>query len=291
MSDTWSESYQLAGLSLKGRLLNASGTFDALAAYRVFGQQLIDNFPFAAFVTKTVTVQPREGNPPPRIWETPSGMLNSIGLPNKGVERFIDEDLTQLGELIPVPIIVNIMGSNLEEFSTLIGRLRELPAASALELNVSCPNVKTGLDIGADPDTLGELVQGLRGLTDLPMIVKLTPNTANVALTAEAAAEAGADAVSLINAVRGMAVGPTGGPWLGGGTGGISGPAIRAASLAQVNAVRTRISLPIIGMGGVQNAKHARDLFDRGADLVAVGTENFRNPTAATRIAEDLRQN
>jgi dihydroorotate dehydrogenase (NAD+) catalytic subunit len=161
---------------------------------------------------------------------------------------------------------------------------------TALELNVSCPNVKTGLDIGAEPGETGALLDALRPLTDKPIVVKLTPNCASPAAVASAAEAHGADAVSLVNTLRGMALHPrTGAPWLGGRTGGVSGPAIRAVALAQVAAVRSAVSIPIVGMGGVQTGFHAHDLLEVGADLVAVGTETFRDPMAGARIAAELR--
>jgi dihydroorotate dehydrogenase (NAD+) catalytic subunit len=193
-------------------------------------------------------------------------------------------------------LITNVMGSSAEEFSALIEACDARREIAALELNVSCPNVKTGLDIGADPRQLEQLLRAVRPLTRKPLIVKLTPNTADVAACAEGAQEGGADAVSLINTLRAMALTPpaqgTGaggrGAWLGGRTGGLSGPAIRAVSLAQVAAVAARVRIPVAGMGGVQSAAHARDLLDVGATLVAVGTESFRDPAAGARIAREL---
>ena len=159
------------GIELEHPVINASGTFDALAAERVFGQQLYAEFPFSALVTKTVTVAPRQGNPPPRLWELPAGMINSIGLPNKGIERFLAEDLPQLSRL-PVPLIVNVMGFSREEVAELVTALDERHEVAALELNVSCPNVETGLIMGADPLELTALLDHVRPLTGKPMIVK-----------------------------------------------------------------------------------------------------------------------
>ncbi|MEA2140140.1 MAG: dihydroorotate dehydrogenase catalytic subunit, partial [Solirubrobacteraceae bacterium] len=250
------------------------------------------DFPFAAFVSKTITLSPRAGNPPPRLWETPGGLINSIGLPNKGLDAYIAEDLPRLAEL-GVPLITNVMGSSAEEFSALVSACDERSEIAAIELNVSCPNVETGLDIGADPKQLKQVVGAARASTRKPLIVKLTPNTANVPACAAAAQEGGADAVSLINTLRAMALSPGGErgrrPWLGGSTGGLSGPALRAVALAQVVGVAARVSIPIVGMGGVQRASHARDLLDAGATLVAVGTESFRDPAAAARVAAGLR--
>jgi len=279
---------EFCGIPLAHRIINGSGTFDAIAARRVFGDALLEQFPFAAFVSKTVTLEPRQGNPPPRLWELPGGLINSIGLPNKGLAGYLKHDLPQLAEL-PVPLIVNVMGSKREDVARLVSAFADRDEVAALELNVSCPNVKTGLIMGADPSELAGLLDAVRPQTDKPLIVKLTPNCASPADVAAAAEAHGADAVSLINTLRGMAIDPhrPGQPWLGGGTGGVSGPAVRAIALTQVREVRQRVALPIIGMGGVQSGRHASDLNAVGADLIGVGTESFRDPLAATRIAHE----
>ena len=296
-------SVQFCGLELAHAVINGSGTFDVIAARRAFGDGLSGRFPFAAFVSKTITLQPRQGNPPPRLWETPAGMINSIGLPNKGLAGYLREDLPELtgmvgdptltadGQARPVPLITNIMGSSATELAELIEACDARSEISAIELNVSCPNVATGLDIGADPRQLEAVVRAVRGLTGKPLIVKLTPNAADVPACALAAEEAGADAVSLINTLRAMALAPgavDGRPWLGGGTGGLSGPAIRPVALAQVAAVARRVAIPVVGMGGVQSAADARQLLDVGATLVAVGTESFRDPAAGASVARGL---
>jgi dihydroorotate dehydrogenase (NAD+) catalytic subunit len=280
---------EFCGLELAHPVINCSGTFDALAARRVFGPELLARFPFAAFVTKTVTEEEREGNPPPRLWETAGGLINSIGLPNKGMRRFLAEDLPRLAEL-PVPLIVNVMGFSREQVATLVLAFGEREEVAALELNVSCPNVETGLEIGSDPSETEALLSRVRPLTGKPLIVKLTPNAADPAAVAAAAERAGADAVSLINTLRGIAIDPrTGRRSLGGGGGGVSGPAVRPAALAQVAAVAAAVSIPVIGMGGVQSGRDALDLMSVGAALVAVGTESFRDPSAALRVAAELR--
>jgi dihydroorotate dehydrogenase (NAD+) catalytic subunit len=280
---------RFCGIQLAHPIINASGTFDAIAARRAFGDALLSRFPFAAFVSKTVTVEPRQGNPPPRLWELPGGMINSIGLPNKGLDGYLRHDLPQLAEL-PVPLIVNVMGSTREDVGRLVAAFTEREEVSAIELNVSCPNVKTGLVMGADPRELAALLDVVRPISEKPLIVKLTPNCAAPAEVAAAAEQHGADAVSLINTLRGMAMDPDrpGHPWLGGGTGGVSGPAVRAIALSQVREVRGRVELPIVGMGGVQSGRQAADLRQAGADLVAVGTESFRDPLAASRIADEM---
>jgi dihydroorotate dehydrogenase (NAD+) catalytic subunit len=274
-------------LGLDEPVINASGTFDAIAARRAFGDALLERFPFAAYVTKTVTIAPRQGNPPPRLYELPAGLMNSIGLPNKGLEGFLAEDLPKLAEL-PVPLIVNVMGNTHDDVARLVETVGERDEVSALELNVSCPNVKTGLTFGADPREVAGLLDAVRSRTGKPLVVKLTPNCASPADVAAAAERHGADAVSLINTLRGMAL-HGGEPWLGGTTGGVSGPAVRAIALAQVAEVSARIDLPVIGMGGIQSGRHADDLLRAGADLVAVGTESFRDPLAGERVRRELR--
>jgi dihydroorotate dehydrogenase (NAD+) catalytic subunit len=277
----------------------------------------VREFPFAAFVSKTITLRPREGNPPPRLWESPAGLINSIGLPNRGLDGYLAEDLPKLAHWLPVPLVTNVMGSTAAEISELVRACDAREEIAAIELNVSCPNVHTGLDIGADPHQLETVVRTVRPDTRKPLIVKLTPNTADVGACARAAQEGGADAVSLINTLRAMALAPRAadrrssnprsareediapperdraavnpsGRWLGGGTGGLSGAAIRTVALAQVAAAAACVEIPVIGMGGVQCAAHAQDLLDVGARLVAVGTESFREPLVGARIAHGL---
>ncbi len=276
------------GIELEHPIINGSGTFDAIAARRVFGDELLARFPFSAFVSKTVTLAPRPGNPPPRLWELPAGLMNSIGLPNKGLEGYLADDLPELAAL-PVPLIVNVMGFSRNEVAELVEGFSAREEVAALELNVSCPNVETGLVMGADPDEVARLLRAVAGLTDKPLIVKLTPNASDVAAVAAAAQEEGASAVSLVNTLKGMALHPRSGePWLGGQTGGVSGPAVRAIALAQVYAVSEAVGLPVIAMGGVQRGRDAHALLNAGATLVAVGTESFRDPLAGARVAAEL---
>jgi len=271
-------------------VLNGSGTFDAIAARRAFGDVLLERFPFDAFVSKTITLEPRQGNPPPRLWETPSGLINSIGLPNKGLEGFLAGDLPQLAEL-PVPLVVSVMGFSREELATLVEQVGEREEVALIELNVSCPNVETGLVMGAEPAETAAAVERVRPLTAKPLMVKLTPNANEPAAVAEAAEGAGADAVSLINTLKGMALHPhTREPWLGGVTGGVSGPAVRAVALEQVHAVAGRVRIPVIGMGGIESGRHAAEFLAAGARCVAVGTESFRDPAAGRRIAAELAE-
>ena len=278
------------GVEFDHPVINASGTFDAIAARRAFGEELFERFPFAGFVSKTVTMKPREGNPPPRLWELAGGLMNSIGLPNKGLAGFLEHDLPQLARL-PVPLIVNVMGFSADEVAELVAAFDSRREVAALELNVSCPNVETGMVMGADPHEIEALLTRVRPLTRMPLIVKLTPNASDVPAVARAAEAAGADALSLINTIRGMAFEPRSGePWLGGVTGGVSGPAVRAIALAQVHSVASAVAIPIVGMGGVQRGMDALDLLRAGATLVAVGTESFRDPAAAGRVSEELSE-
>ncbi len=281
---------ELAGLRLAHPVINGSGTFDAIAARRAFGDRLDAEFPFSAFVSKTITPEPRAGNPPPRLYETPAGMINSIGLPNKGLEGFLIEDLPQLATL-PPPLIVSVMAPSADGFATLVERVGSRPEVDAIELNVSCPNVKSGLIVGEQPRETTALFERLRPLTEKPLLVKLTPNCADPAAVARAAEEAGADAVSLINTLRATATDPaTLEPWLGAGSGGLSGPAVRAVALDQVRRVCAEVSIPVIGMGGIESGADALAFLALGATAVAVGTATFRDPLAASRIVRELGQ-
>ena len=283
-------SRRLGALELEHPVLNGSGTFDAIAALRAFGPALRERFPFSAFVSKTITLEPRSGNPPPRLWETPAGLINSIGLPNKGLEGFLAQDLPVLATL-PVPLVVSVAGFTHEEFGLLVETVGADERVAAIELNVSCPNVKSGCVMGAEPGETFPLVERLRPLTSKPLIVKLTPNATDVGAVAEAAERAGADALSLINTLRSLAVDPgSGEPWLGAGSGGLSGPAIRSVALEQVHAVAARTNLPIVGMGGIRSGRDALDFLAVGATAVAVGTENFRDPAAGERVHHELAQ-
>jgi dihydroorotate dehydrogenase (NAD+) catalytic subunit len=276
------------GIELRHPVINGSGTFDAIAARRAFGDEVLREFPFSAFVSKTITPEARPGNPPPRLWETPSGLINSIGLPNKGLEGFLSADLPHLAEL-SVPLIVSVMGTSHDEFARLVDGVGGRNEVAALELNISCPNVKSGLIVGESPEEAHSLLERLRPLTGKPLIVKLTPNVADPVPVAIAAERGGADAVSLINTIRAAAIDPrTGDAWLGGGTGGLSGPAVRAVALSQVAAVSAEVDLPIVAMGGIASGRDAADMIRAGAKLVAVGTETFRDPAAGSRIAAEL---
>jgi dihydroorotate dehydrogenase (NAD+) catalytic subunit len=286
-------SIEFCGIPLRGPVFNGSGTFDAIVARRAFGDALIERFPFDAFVSKTITLAPRQGNPPPRLWETPAGLINSIGLPNKGLDGFLESDLPEIAGILKgaggIPLVVSVMGFSRDELAVLVAAAGRRDEVAMLELNVSCPNVETGLVMGADPSETALAVERVRSESAKPIIVKLSPNTPDPAGVAVAAQEAGADAVSLINTLKGMALHPeTGELWLGGKTGGVSGPAIRAIALQQVAAVAESVRIPVIGMGGIASGRHARDFLLAGASAVAVGTESFRDPAAGRRIAAEL---
>ncbi len=271
-------------------MLNGSGTFDAIAARRAFGDALLGRFPFSAFVSKTITPEARIGNPPPRLYETPSGMVNSIGLPNKGLAGFLETDLPALAEL-PVPLIVSVMGTSHEQFARLVRGVAGEAAVAGLELNISCPNVDSGLIVGEQPSEARALLEVVRPLTEKPLIVKLTPNVADPADVAVAAEEGGADAISMINTLKASGLDPrTLRPWLGGGSGGLSGPAVRAIALEQVRRVAAALTIPVIGMGGIETGSHAVEFLAAGATAVAVGTVNFRDPLAGRRVVAELRE-
>jgi dihydroorotate dehydrogenase (NAD+) catalytic subunit len=276
------------GIELEHPVVNASGTFDAIAARRVYGDALLADFPFSAFVSKTITPEPRIGNEPQRIWETPAGMINSIGLPNKGLAGFLAEDLPQLAQL-PVPLIVSVMATNHEDFARLVSAVGGRDEVSGIELNVSCPNVHSGLIVGEQPSETEALLEALRPLTEKPLIVKLTPNVAVPAEVAAAAEQGGADAVSLINTLKASAIDPaTGEPGMAAGHGGLSGPAVRPVAIAQVRAVAAAVGIPIVGMGGIACGADALEMLAAGASLVAVGTESFRDPRAGSRVAGEI---
>jgi dihydroorotate dehydrogenase (NAD+) catalytic subunit len=283
-------SVDLCGLRLKHPVLNGSGTFDAVAARRAFGDGIYEGFPFSAFVSKTITLEPRAGNPPPRLYETPSGMINSIGLPNKGLEGFLESDLPAIAG-VPVPLIVSVMGTSHEEFTRLVEAVAPRDEVAAIELNVSCPNVKSGLIVGEQPDETRSLLQTLRPMTEKPLICKLTPNVADPASVAAAAEQGGADAVSLINTLKATAIdGETLRPWLGAGSGGLSGPAVRPIALHQLRAVAGAVGIPVIGMGGIETGADALSFLAAGAAAVAVGTASFRDPLAGERIRSELAE-
>ena len=258
-------------------LLNASGCLDALTAPEV--AEMLD-----AFVTKTVTPLPREGNPPPRIAETDSGMLNSIGLQNPGIEVFLVEIVPRLREL-GVPIWVSVGGFSAADYALVCERLDDEDAVATIELNLSCPNVEEA------PETAAELVAAARAATSKPLYAKLSPATWDVAESARAVAAAGADGLSLINTIRGLAIDPaTGRSKLALGPGGYSGPALRPIALACVSACSDAVDLPIIGMGGIGSGRDVHDFVAAGASAVALGTILFSDPWAPERVRAEVAE-
>jgi dihydroorotate dehydrogenase (NAD+) catalytic subunit len=256
-------------------ILNASGCLDAITAPEI--AHTLD-----AFVTKTVTPMPREGNPSPRIAETETGMLNSIGLQNPGIDAFTDEHLPRLSAL-GVPIWVSVGGFSASDYADSCERLDERPEVAAIELNLSCPNVEEA------PETAAELVSAARSVTRKPLYAKLSPATWDVAESARAVAAAGADGLSLVNTIRGLAFEETHRHTkLALGAGGYSGPALRPIALACVYACAEAVDLPIVGMGGVTSGSDARDFVAAGASAVALGTILFSDPWAARRIRDEL---
>ncbi len=277
-------SVEIAGIKMQNPVMSASGTFGFGVEYEPY----LDLSALGAIVTKAVTLDEREGNPPPRVRETPAGMLNAIGLQNPGVEAFIQEKLPALREF-GVPVIVNISGRTVEEFVRLAEMLT-IDGVAALEVNVSCPNVdEEGMHFGVDPEMTGRLTAAIADSTDRPVIVKLSPNVTDITVIARAAAQAGADALSLINTLVGMSIDvDRRRPHLGNVTGGLSGPAIRPVAVRMVYEVARTVDLPIIGMGGITDARSALEFILAGATAVAVGTMNFVEPAVMRDVIAGL---
>lgn len=273
-------------LRLANPILVASGTF----GYAREMQPFVRLSRLGGIIPKTVTPLPRIGNPPPRTIETAGGMLNSIGLDNDGLEIFLAR---HLGFLLSIgtSVIVNIAGRNADEFVSLAARLDEFPQIAALELNISCPNVSGGVDFGTDARLTADLVSRVRQACRLPVIAKLTPNVTSIVSIAEAAASAGADAVSLVNTFQGLAVDwRRRRPVLGGGFGGLSGPAIKPLALRAVCQVARAVQIPIIGVGGIASIDDVMDYLVSGASAIQVGTANFYDPGVAERLVDQLEQ-
>jgi len=271
-------------LRLQNPILVASGTFGYAREMTAF----VDFTQLGGIVPKTVTPQPRPGNPPPRTVETASGMLNSIGLDNDGFDQFVAEKLPYLTGL-GTAIIVNIAAKTNDDFRRMAGVLNECSGVAAIELNISCPNVSGGVDFGTNPELAAEVVAAVRGVCDIPVIAKLTPNVTSVVPIAQAVADAGADAVSLINTFQGMAVDwKKRRPVLGNVLGGLSGPAIKPLALRIVWQVSRAVKIPIIGIGGIQSIDDVMEFFLVGATAVQVGTANFYNPGLANQLIREL---
>ena len=275
----------IAGVRLPNPVLPASGTYEIDEPHDGF----FSAGELGALVNKTIFREPRAGNPPPRIWETPSGMLNAIGIPSKGLAWFLSEELPRLRRLGP-PVIASIAGNDLAEFAEVAGAVGESALADLLELDLSCPNLRDGIPWATNPDRLREVLAAVRQATRLPLIAKLSPNVRSVADMAVVAEASGAAAVSLVNTYQGMAIDlGTRRPALGNLTGGLSGPAIRPLAVYAVYTAYKRIRIPIIGMGGIAVWQDAVEFMLAGATAVAVGTQNFVNPLAMREVIQGIR--
>lgn len=275
------------GLLLKNSVMTASGTFGYGTEYADF----VDIQRLGAIVCKGTTLEPREGNPQPRLAETPSGLLNSIGLQNVGVEALIKEKASMWVGW-QVPVIVNIAGESIDDYGRLAARLDGVAGVSGLEVNVSCPNVKSGgMEFGTDPKAAASVTRAVKKASSLPVIVKLTPNVTSIVEIAEAVAEAGADALCLINTLRGMAIDVSARkPSLGNICGGLSGPAIKPVALHMVYQVAGRVKVPVVGCGGIMSAQDALEFIMAGASAVEVGTAQFVNPRALLDVLEEIEE-
>lgn len=276
---------EIAGVKLKNPVMPASGTFGYGAEYAPY----LDLNDLGAIVTKGMSLHPKAGNNTPRICETVSGMLNAIGLQNVGVDAFIKDKMAYL-EQYNTPVIVNFFGNTQDEYGEVAARLNDVPGVAALEMNISCPNVKHGgIIFGTDPEAAFAAVSSVRKRTTKPLIVKLTPNVTDIRLTARAAEDAGADALSLINTLTGMAVDvKTRKPRLANIIGGLSGPAIRPIAVRLVHQVVQVVKIPVIGIGGISRAMDALEFLIVGARAVQVGTANFVDPNAMATIIAGL---
>ncbi|MGG0656031.1 dihydroorotate dehydrogenase [Rummeliibacillus pycnus] len=278
---------ELPGLSLKNPIIPASGCFG-------FGQEfanLYDLSKLGAIMIKATTLETRKGNPTPRVAETSSGMLNAIGLQNPGLAHVMEYELPWL-EQHDVPIIANVAGTETADYVAVAEKISTAPNVKALELNISCPNVKCGgIQFGTDAKTAGELTAAVKAVSSVPVYVKLSPNVTNIAEIAKAVEAAGADGLTMINTLIGMRLNPiTGKPIIANGTGGLSGPAVKPVAIRMVYDVSQQVKIPIIGMGGITNTEDVIDFLSAGASAVAVGTANFVDPFVCPNIIDELPQ-
>ena len=275
----------IGGIELRNPVMTASGTFGYAREF----EKLIDLNRLGAIIVKGLSLEPSAGNPPPRIVETPCGMLNAIGLENVGLAAFVKEKLPFLKRL-ETPIFVNIYGESVVEYAELAARLDDIEDVTGIEVNISCPNVKSGgLAFGAYPDSASEVVNAIRDKTEKPMMVKLSPNVTDITQIARSVEAAGADSISLINTLTGMVIDiETRRPKLANITGGLSGPAIKPVALRMVWQVAQTVKIPVIGIGGIMTAKDALEFLIAGAVAVQVGTANFINPHATIDIIEGI---
>lgn len=276
---------ELPGLQLKNPIMPASGCFGFGREYA----QLYDLSLLGAIMIKATTVETRAGNPTPRVAETAAGMLNAIGLQNPGLDKVLAEELPFL-EVYDVPIIANVAGTEIRDYVEVAERISKAPNVHALELNISCPNVKCGgIQFGTDPATAQELVKAVKAVSSVPVYVKLSPNVTNIVDIAKAVEEGGADGITMINTLIGMRLDEkTGKPVIANGTGGLSGPAVKPVAIRMVYEVYKNVSIPIIGMGGVSDVQDVIDFMSAGASAVAVGTANFVDHFVCPNIIDAL---
>jgi dihydroorotate dehydrogenase (NAD+) catalytic subunit len=275
----------IGSLVLSNPVMTASGTFGYAREF----EQLVNLHRLGAVIVKGISLHPRAGNPPPRIVETACGMLNAIGLQNVGVDRFISEKMSYL-QTLNVPVIVNILGDSIEEYEEITKRLRGVDGVAGIEVNISCPNVKKGgVAFGTDPQMAAAVTGAVKKKADVPVMVKLSPNVSDITLVARAVEEAGADSLSLINTLIGMAINlKTKRPALANIIGGLSGPAIKPVALRMVYAVTKVVKIPVIGIGGIENSDDALEFLLAGASAVQIGTANFVNPRVCEEVIEGI---
>jgi len=275
------------GLLISNPVMTASGTFGYGTEYA----EVTDIQRLGAIICKGTTLKPRPGNPQPRLWETASGVLNSIGMENIGIDALIEEK-APLWTRWKVPVIVNILGGSIEDYARLARRLDRVAGISGIEVNISCPNISAGgMEFGADPKAAAAVTAAVKAKTTLPVIVKLSPNVTDIAEIACAVAEAGADAISLINTLKGISIDiKTRKPVLGNVCGGLSGPAIKPVALYMVYQVSKKVKVPVIGCGGITTANDALEFIMAGASAVQVGTANFTNPCTPLDIIDGIEQ-
>ena len=280
-------SVDLGGIRMNNPVAVASGTFGYGREY----EDYMDISSLGAVIVKGTTLEPRVGNPPPRIIETPAGMLNAIGLENPGIDIFLYQHLPYLRDK-GVTVIANLAGNSIEDYAAVTAKLEGHPGIAGIELNISCPNVKKGgLQFGTDPLMVKQVVQAVKKETSLPVMPKLSPNVTNIVEIAWAAQEGGADALAMINTLMGMAIDiDRRRPVLANVFGGLSGPAIKPVALRMVYQVRREMNIPILGGGGIMNARDALEFIMAGATAVSVGTGNFVNPRAALDIAQGIQE-
>jgi len=275
----------IGGLKLKNPVMTASGTFGYADEFK----ELVDLNRLGAIIVKGLSLKPSMGNPPPRIIETPSGMLNAIGLENIGIDAFVKEKLGFLKELA-APALANIYGKSIEEYAELAMRMDGIEGVAGIEVNISCPNIKAGgISFGVDPLSAYNVTRAVREATSKPVMVKLTPNVTDIAEIALSVEDAGADSLSLINTITGMLIDiNTGRPKLANITGGLSGPAIKPVALRMVWQVAQKVKIPVVGVGGIITAEDALEFFIAGASAVQIGTANFINPCSTTDIIKGI---